>query len=79
MKQDEKKRLEKLDREAGGGYPRPVYFDERKGRLVRLWKSKASKRYRHCKKAARRLFRRLAKKNDWVPSKRSADVMRDSF
>ena len=79
MKPDEKKRLEKLAAETGGRYPRPVYFDERKGRLVRLWKSKASKRYRHCKKAARRRFRRLAKKNDCVPSKYSVDVRRDSF
>lgn len=79
MKRDEKKRLEKLNEEAGGRYPRPVYFDERKGRLVRLWKSKASKRYRHLKKAARRRFRRLVKKNDYAPSKRSTDVRRDSF
>lgn len=79
MKRDEKKRLEKLDREAGGRYPRPVYFDERKGRLVRLWKSKASKRYGHFKKAARRRFRRLAKKSGGVPSKYSVDVRWDSF
>ena len=79
MKQDERKRLEKLDKKIGGRYPRPVYFDERKGRLVRLWKSKASKRYRHCKKAARRRFRRFAKRNGGVPSKYSVDVRWDSF
>jgi len=65
-KQFDKKKLKKLAEEcswSGGSY-----YNERKGRYVRIWKSDL-RLYRDEKKYSRRVLRRFLKKNGYTTKK----------
>lgn len=42
-KLEDEERLKKLAENSGGGYPMPVYYNEHKGRYIRLWKSEGKR------------------------------------
>lgn len=63
-KKEDKRRLRKLDANCGDGYPRPVWYDKEKRRLIRYWKSKGKhSHYKWCKRLSSKEIRRYMKAN----------------
>lgn len=61
-KLEDKERLKKLSENSSDGYPKPVYYDTRKGRYIRLWKSEGKRSvYAYFKKRSRKDIRRRSK------------------
>ena len=73
-KQEDKRRLKHLLENCSGAYPPPVWYNERKGRLIRIWKSKGKRsQYKWCKKLASKEIRRYLKLHG-VYTKKASDL-----
>ena len=70
---EDKRRLIKLSRETSSRYPQNAYFDTRKQRYIRIWKSDR-KDYTYLKREARRAMRRAD-----YPNKNQIDVYWRAF
>ena len=62
-KEEDKRRLKKLCENSSKGYPQPAYYDDRKGRYIRFWKSDgAASAWAIVKRISRRRIRCRSKR-----------------
>lgn len=74
-KREEKRRLKNLSENSNPGYPQPCYYDEKKHRIIRLWKSDGRKSaWKWHKKQYHKKYRRLSKNADYKVSKNVYDL-----